>query len=42
MKAKRRKVKSRNPVAKAVTQLRPKAVPSKKAYRRKSKHDEAP
>ena len=40
MKKKRRTVKSRNPVAKAVRALKQKVVPSKKRYRRNLKSDE--
>ncbi len=38
MKRKKRKPARRNPVARALSGLRPKRVPSAKAYRRKPKH----
>ena len=35
---KKRKIRRRNPVARALRRLKPKVVPSAKAYRRKPKH----
>ena len=35
---KKRKLRRRNPVARAVRHIRPKVVPSAKAYSRRSKH----
>jgi hypothetical protein len=40
-KKKRKPLKSRNPIARAVTTLPPKVVESKKRYNRKSKPSEA-
>ena len=34
----KRKIRRRNPVARALRRLKPKVVPSAKAYRRKPKH----